>query len=212
MSTTLAQIQAPLSGPVKDTGKFIQLRAVAPGDYPFLHSWETSSWMARRWRMRGRTVPFGEWVNMIEQLEFQFIVQVADAHSHEGPEMHGILYASGVSETDGIVNIHGSRFREELAPEDVWPTYMTRAGALLIQYLFVNFDFRKIYMEVPEFNQGKFALFGEESGYFEEEARLKQHLKFNGRLWDYIIYSLHRERFMSEDIQGMMAAGLRGEF
>ncbi len=68
-----------------------------------------------------------------------------------------------------------------------WPL---EAGVLFCNYLFKNFNFRKLYVEVPGFNFGQL-----ERGlgrFFEEEGRLSEHDYYDGRYWDLVIMTLDR--------------------
>lgn len=72
----------------------------------------------------------------------------------------------------------------------VWPM----EGILMfVDYLFKNWNFRKIYAETPEFSASQFA--SGAGSLFVEEGRLSQHQFHQGKYWDYITYALTRERW-----------------
>jgi acyl carrier protein len=63
--------------------------------------------------------------------------------------------------------------------------------ALFLRYTFMNWEFEKLYMEVPEYNFEQFA-----SGlgrFFEIEGRLRGHLRTGTRAWDQLILAVYRE-------------------
>jgi hypothetical protein len=65
--------------------------------------------------------------------------------------------------------------------------------ALFLRYVFTCWNFRKLYMEVAEYNYEQFS-----SGagrFFEVEGRLREHFYYGGRYWDKLILTLSRETF-----------------
>lgn len=110
----------------------------------------------------------------------------------ETDEPLGLVFAYEMNPIDGWCSVlvyaaHDHR-RQALGRE---------AAFLFWDYLFRDFRLRKIYMDVFEFNQGWVestpAL---EAGLMVEEGRFRQHIPFNGRLWDVIRLALYRERWM----------------
>jgi hypothetical protein len=65
--------------------------------------------------------------------------------------------------------------------------------ALFLNYVFSCFDFRKLYMELPEFNYDQFA--SGEGRYFELEARLRDHSFFGGRYWDELVLAIYQDKW-----------------
>lgn len=69
------------------------------------------------------------------------------------------------------------------------------AIVLAVHHWFEVWDFRKLYMEVPEFNLPQF---GSAVGKFLiEEGRLRSHERFGSQLWDHIIFALYAENWRS---------------
>ena len=76
------------------------------------------------------------------------------------------------------------------------------ASFLFVNYLFTNWNFRKIYVEAPSFvlEYYKSAL----GRVFVEEGRLREHEYFGGRYWDKLICAIWRH-----DWDELQARGLR---
>ena len=62
-----------------------------------------------------------------------------------------------------------------------------------LDMLFKHYNFRKIYTEVYSFNDA--SINSHLVAGFEEEARLKDYRYYNNSYWDFIIYSVTKERF-----------------
>jgi acyl carrier protein len=100
---------------------------------------------------------------------------------------------------DGHANLAVARF----SPREQSP-HVVFGAAMFLDYVFGCWNFRKLYMEVQEFNLDQFG-----SGLawlFEEEGRLRAHTFFGGRYWDKIYLALYREKWQSE---GWRARGAR---
>jgi RimJ/RimL family protein N-acetyltransferase len=61
------------------------------------------------------------------------------------------------------------------------------------ELLFGNWNLRKIYAEVPEYNLD--VVWGAEQSLFEEEGRLREVEFLDGRWWDQSIGALSRDRW-----------------
>ena len=187
----------PTRAPRALEGRDILLRAVRPDDYPFLYSWETGSPAAPKWRLRGRTPPFDEW---LQGTAHNTLVQFMVMQRAPEPAPVGIVYAYDASMQDGHAYVAVARFAPER--EGLSTTLMTAAG-LFFQYVFACWPLRKLYMDVAEFNYDQFA-----SGagrFFEEEGRLREHLFLDGRLWDQLTLALYRESWFEPPIQQLIA-------
>jgi hypothetical protein len=68
-------------------------------------------------------------------------------------------------------------------------------AALFIDYIFRCWPFRKLYMEVAEYNVGQFGRGIERIA--TEEGRLREHLWYDGRYWDEVIYALYRDSWQA---------------
>jgi hypothetical protein len=62
---------------------------------------------------------------------------------------------------------------------------------LFLRYLFVLWPFRKVYLEVPEYNLPQFASAVSE-GVLKEEGRLREHLHFDGNYLDQYLFAVYR--------------------
>jgi RimJ/RimL family protein N-acetyltransferase len=67
---------------------------------------------------------------------------------------------------------------------------MLEGGLLFISFLFRNWNFRKLYAEVPGWNWGQFTKGAGE--FFTQEGVLLEHEFFDGRYWDQHILPFHR--------------------
>ena len=72
------------------------------------------------------------------------------------------------------------------------------AGIEFVDILFHYYNIHKIYTEVYAYNVESIKY--HQKGGFEEECRLKQYRFFNGQYWDFIYFSISRERFYSYNL------------
>jgi acyl carrier protein len=80
---------------------------------------------------------------------------------------------------------------------------------LFISYIFRNWQFRKIYFETFEFNLGQFA---SASGLvFDIEGRLRDYEYMDGRYWDLIVGSIHRNDWPKRLHERRSEVSSRGE-
>jgi len=63
------------------------------------------------------------------------------------------------------------------------------AFVLFVRYIRALWPFRKLYIEAPAFNVAQYRS-AVDSGFLKEEARLVEHTYFDGRYWDFYIYSI----------------------
>jgi hypothetical protein len=103
---------------------------------------------------------------------------------------------------DGYAHMSAARFE----PSKPSPLMMLGV-AIFLNYVFTCWSFRKLYMEVPDYN---FAPFAAAVGrYCEMEGRLKGHYHYAGRHWDQIILAIHREQWEGKADRVLRAAGLQ---
>jgi len=62
----------------------------------------------------------------------------------------------------------------------------------LIEYVFAHWNMRKLYADVPEYNESHL---GDGFGVLTEEGRLREYVYFDGRFWDRIFYAIDRRRW-----------------
>lgn len=161
-------------------GRHVYLRPITPSDYRFLQEAELGPELAMRWRHRGATPSPEEWARglWIGVLAQHLIV------ARDGDAPLGLALVHNPSFQDGYAYFAAVRLR----PGDRSPAMMLGVG-LFLQYVFANWNFRKLYLEVAEFNLASFA---SGLGLFQVEARLKEHLWFAGRYWDQLTLALYR--------------------
>jgi hypothetical protein len=63
--------------------------------------------------------------------------------------------------------------------------------ALFINYVFVTWNLRKLYMEVPEFNMD--TLWSGSGSFFHQEACFREHDYYAGRFWDKYVLAVYRD-------------------
>lgn len=162
-------------------GRHVYLRPVTPGDYPWLQQAELSSELAMRWRFRGSTPSPEQWTQVIWAGALaQFLV--IEGRSDEPA---GIVDLYRANFQQGHAALGAARFSDGKSP------VMILGIALFLRYVFACWNFRKIYMELPEYNYSQFA-----SGLgrmFEIEGRLREHNYFDGELWDELVLAIYRD-------------------
>lgn len=162
-------------------GRYIYLRPVTPTDYQSLRAIDLSSDIGVRWRFRGATPTTEQWIQASTAALAQFIIARQLDHK-----------------PIGLVTLYNQNFRDQHAylaamtfnPASVSPFVMMGA-VLFVHYTFECYPFRKLYMELPDYNLPQIA-----SGLtrlFQEEGRLRAHFYYGGRLWDKIVLALYRE-------------------
>lgn len=100
----------------------------------------------------------------------------------------GFLIAYDYAENDGHVKI-----LEYICPEYRKSGIGAIAALQYIETLFRTFRIRKVYTEVFGYNDDSIAMHS--SFGFEKEATLKNYRFYDGRYWDYHIFSMDREHF-----------------
>lgn len=165
----------------------MSLRAVRRQDYDTLHAREMESDVGPRWRFRGAT-PTPEWWSRtaLSGVLAQFFVVSA---KRDAPI--GLVLVHDPAFQDGFASVSALRFDSAERPGGS-PT-MLLGVALLIRYAFACWNFRKLYMDVAEYNYGQFA-----SGvgkYFVMEGRRRAHYFAGGRYWDEIQLAIYREEW-----------------
>lgn len=162
-------------------GRHVYLRAITPADYSHLHQAETSETIGPAWRFRGATPSPEQWAQTTwagTVARFLVISRLTNAPV-------GVVAAHQASFQDGHAHISGARFEDSRSP------LMVLGMVLFVDYVFTCWNFRKLYMEVPEYNFPQIA-----SGLdrvFQLEGRLKDHTFLAGRHWDHLYLALYRE-------------------
>ncbi len=155
---------------------------MTPEDFGYLRLIETSSNFAPRWRLRGRTPSPPDWAQSSSSgVLAQFMVV-----SNRDRGRIGLVTAFRANFQDGHARLAAVAFDPQ-TPSPVMPL----AVGLFIDYVFRCWNFRKLYMDVAEYNLPQMA-----SGMarlFTVEGRLSEHYHLDGRYWDKFILSISRE-------------------
>lgn len=165
-------------------GRHVYLRAVMPEDYAFLRQIETSSPMAHRWRLRGAAPGPEAWIHGLTQGQLALWVVATPKERR----VLGMISVYNASFQDGYAWLAAAHM-DGLEPS---PTIIL-ALALAIDYVFTCWNFRKLYMEVAEYNYSQFA--SSATRWCELEGRWRDHWYFHGQFWDLLTLALYRERW-----------------
>jgi hypothetical protein len=166
-------------------GRHVYLRAIMPEDYRFLRQMETSSPIAHRWRLRGAVPSPEAWAQASSQGGLaQFMVVAQKEH-----RPIGIASIYNPSFQDGYAWLAAARFE---AP-DPSPLMMLGLG-LAVDYTFTCWNFRKLCMEIPEYNYSQFA--SSAARWCEIEGRWRDQWYFDGQLWDVLALAIYRETWV----------------
>jgi hypothetical protein len=162
--------------------RHVYLQPITPADYQSLQMLELTGELASRWRHRGVTPSPDQWVQTLwAGVLAQFLVVGVASNKPIG---RVVVYSPNFQ--DRYAYFAAMAFQ----PRERSPLMML-GTALFLRYVFRNWEFEKLYMEVPEYNLDQFA-----SGlgrFFEIEGRLRGHLRMGGRAWDQLILALYRD-------------------
>jgi RimJ/RimL family protein N-acetyltransferase len=166
------------------TGRHVRLRAVQQSDYPFLVELQSAPENLIRWRYRGATLSPEQIIQSLWQgVLAQFLVVRADT-----------------DQPVGLVVCYNPEFRHSYAylamivtPECERSGWIFEANALFLTYLFEAFGFRKIYLEVIEFNYHKLA--SGDGTLFHVEGCLKDHEYHLGHRWHLYTLAIYRDEW-----------------
>lgn len=135
-----------------------------------------------RWRFRGafptpETFEAALWQGVVAQ----FIVV---AHGSNDILGHVVCYGAEPAQEHAYI---GAVFSPRMIAtgEPIQPI------ALFINYVFVTWNLRKLYMEVPEFNMD--TLWSGAGSFFHQEACFRQHDYYAGRFWDKYVLAVYRD-------------------
>jgi hypothetical protein len=133
------------------------------------------------WRFRGSTPSPDQWVHSL----WQSVVAQHLVVSRLQDKPVGLVLVYRPDFQDGHAHLAALRFDSN----DESPLIIFGL-ALFLRYVFACWNFRKLYMEVSEFNFAQFA--SGEGTLFQIEGRLRDHLYFNDRYWDQLVLAIHR--------------------
>jgi RimJ/RimL family protein N-acetyltransferase len=161
-------------------GRHVYLRSVGIEDFSVLRMMDLSPELGVRWRFHGSTPSPDQWAQASSIALAQVLVVrshddqpigIASIYQHDFESQHAYFAAAA----------YGSPARSPL---------MMMGSALFIDYVFKCWAFRKLYLEMPEYNLAQFAT--GVGDLFVEEARLGEHVYYDGRRWDKLILALYR--------------------
>lgn len=175
------QVLAPRTLPL--AGRRTLLRPIEPPDYDHLYWLACSAHTAFRTRSRGEGLSFSRFRGVLwNKILVQFVIE---DRARPG-KLIGLVFASQANFRDQTAFM--GCLLDPAVEGEGWPL---EGPALFISYLFEVFPFRKILLEVLEFNFGPLA-----SGlgrYFEEEGRLEQYAFYDDRFWDLHLLAVWRD-------------------
>lgn len=162
-------------------GKRVVLRPVEPPDYDFILHLSTSPRITYRWRTRGTTPSPADFQVMLWRgVLCQFLI--------ERPDGGGPL---------GLISAYNADFRNQtvylaiiMQDHPGGSLWTFDAIALFLNYLFSNWNLRKIYAETSELSSWTFA--SGSGRYFEIEGILRDHEYYGGRYWDAYVLAFWR--------------------
>lgn len=170
------------------TGRTYRLRSVLPVDYDYLYEWSTQPPTSLTWRFRGQTPSPESFPNLLwNGVLTQFAITRVDAphpivglvQAFDHDSMNRIAYL-------GILVGPEAQGQGTAAAEGI---------VLLLDYLFSNFDLRKVYAETYDGAVGGLARITATWDAVSEEGRLTGHLFHNGSFHDLVILAIDRDRF-----------------
>ena len=178
-------------------GKSVYLRPVTPEDYQSLLRVELSEQLGPRWRFRGSTPSPEQW----SQATWSGTLAQFLAVARPSDRPLGIVAVHQANFQDGFAYMSAARFE----PSRPSPAMMF-AVAIFLNYVFTCWDFRKLYMEVPEYNYAQFASVIKR--FAKMEGRLTGHTYFAGRYWDQMILAIYRDHWIPFAAEVLRAAQL----
>jgi RimJ/RimL family protein N-acetyltransferase/acyl carrier protein len=163
-------------------GRVARLRPVLPEDLEFIYTVSVCEQNGFRWRYRGEFPDPGTF-----------------SRDHDkGTLLQMLVVCLSSSERAGIVNLYAENLRDGwaylgalAAPEFQQTGVVIEGAAILLDYAFNLWPFRKIYLETIEYNLSAF-----EAGLRRvacEEGRLRDHVFFGQRYWDVVTSAIYRD-------------------
>lgn len=139
-----------------------------------------------RYRLRGTTPSPEAFLRFVwDQVVAQFVVE-----SRDGRPI-GVVSAFEPDFRNRFISIAACSV-DELETSGL----VLEGVALLVTYLFENFDLRKIYAESLERNYAQFAM--GEGRLFEIEGRMREHEYIDGRYEDFVLLAIYRESWREQ--------------
>ena len=181
IESTRANVETPRP---RGSASRVRLRPVLDSDVPSLCEASLRPEGSFRWRFKGAT-PSQEafYQSLYAGTYSQFIVEgTADR------ERYGLVAAYDNRSDLGVVSIAFQRVSRRAAAGETFEGMFH-----FLDFLFASTAFRKIYAEVPGYNE---AILGLGSvGPFVEEGRLVEHDFYGGRWWDHHYFAVWRSEW-----------------
>ncbi|MFC0082423.1 GNAT family N-acetyltransferase [Aciditerrimonas ferrireducens] len=170
------QVLPPLSN------QWLQLKPVQRSDYEFLYQLATEPESSHRWRYRAKQPSFEEFVSSLQRdVLWHYVVITVDRTRRLG---YVACYAADFRNQHAYIALQiDNRYHKQ--------GWTATAAELLIDRLFVCYDFVKLYLEcpgfvVPSIRSGMGRL-------FVEEGRFEKHERFAGQWWELSVFAIYRE-------------------
>lgn len=155
---------------------------LGPEHVSALRSLEISGDLAFRWRLGGlHPDPSAYPPSLWDDVLCTFLV--FPDHPNEPPR--GLVCAYEPDFRNGHCRLAAARFGGSSS------LHVIRGFCLLLDYVFTGWPFRKVYLEVPEYNLAQFS--SVVGRVFVEEGRLSAYRYFNGEYWDLVFLALTRD-------------------
>lgn len=170
--------------PAESVSNRPRLRPVNESDLPHLYQSATDPEFGFRWRFRGATPSWDEFQHYLWSGTFaQFMVE-----GSLDRERYGLVAAYNAQADLG----HAYVAMYRCSPRRGHGEVVIGAG-LLMTHLFDSFPFRKLYAEVPGFNEAELQL--SELAVFHQEGELIAHDFHAGRWWNRHLFSVWRDEW-----------------
>jgi RimJ/RimL family protein N-acetyltransferase/acyl carrier protein len=164
----------------------IILSPIQEQDYRALYSIVGSGEYLVRWRYRGSTPSPEEFrKDLWQDVLAQFVVT-----NKSDRAVIGLVTAYHANHRNQVAYVAGfsvPRYRNSGA--------LLMGFELFFDFLFLNWNFRKLYTEAIEFNLAQFNSL--QLNIFEEEGRLRDFEYYDGRYWDLVVSAITRESWAS---------------
>jgi len=167
-------------------GRRVQIRPMDVSDLDWLYGISSAPGVGERWRLGGASLSPDAFTQFVQDSWVNFIIE------RRSPiERIGMAQVFGADPVNGIA--HVSLIFAPEAQRLGWPL----EGLLLaVRYAFAEGGFRKLYFEVPGFNLDAV---GAGAGRLTvEEARLKDHVYYDGEYHDLHVFALSAVRWEAE--------------
>lgn len=166
------------------TGRWYGLVPIVPMFYPAIIALSQRGENRFRWRYRG-TAPAPELLD--QSINAGVLAQFAIVPQDTPSILSGLVMAYNASPQDEYCYLAAVTDPTEGAGA-------VEGTLLFVRHLLRHWPFRKLYLESAEYNVHQYGS-AVKSKILIEEGRLRDHIYFDGRYWDQVIFALYREAF-----------------